>query len=121
VVTNSQQILIPMQVNLPASTPGNYTLMNNSTNPGVSLIINSITHNGANTRATTFILDGTNSNSINIVTNLSEGPGNGTGGITKQGSCTWIIAGPGRPSISIREPWWSGIPVRSARSWSQRW
>lgn len=93
-VTNSQAVIIPLLVNLPASTAGTYNLINNSTNPGVTLTINSITHAGANTRATTFILDGTNSGN-NVVTNLSEGPGNATGGFTKQGAGTWIIAGPG--------------------------
>ena len=93
-VTNSQSVVIPLLVNLPSSTAGSFNLVNNSTNPGVSLTINSITHAGATTRATTFILDGTNS-SVNVVTNLSEGPGNGTGGFTKQGTCSWIIAGPG--------------------------
>jgi fibronectin-binding autotransporter adhesin len=93
-VTNSQAVIIPLYVNLPASTAGSYNLINNSTNPGVTLTINSITHAGANTRATTFILDGT-STANNVVTNLSEGPGNATGGFTKQGPGTWIIAGPG--------------------------
>jgi hypothetical protein len=93
-VTNSQAVVIPLYVNLPSSTAGSFNLVNNSTNPGVSLTINSITHAGAGTRATTYILDGTNS-SVNVVTNLSEGPGNNTGGFTKQGTCSWIIAGPG--------------------------
>lgn len=93
-VTNSQAVIIPLYVNLPSSTAGIFNLVNNSTNPGVSLTINSVTHAGATTRATTFILDGTNS-SVNYVTNLSEGPGNGTGGFTKQGTNTWVIAGPG--------------------------
>ena len=92
-VTNSQAVLVPMLVSLPSSTAGIYTLVNNSTNPGVTLTINSITHAGATTRATTFILDGTNT-ANNIVTNLSEGTGNATGGFTKQGPGTWIIAGP---------------------------
>jgi len=93
-VTNSQKVLIPLLVNLPSSTAGAFTLVNNSTNPGVSLTVSSITHAGATTRATTFFLDGT-STANNVVTNLSEGPGNGTGGITKQGPGTWIVAGPG--------------------------
>jgi fibronectin-binding autotransporter adhesin len=93
-VTNSQAVIVPMLVALPASTPGVFNLVNNSTNPGVTLTINSITHAGATTRATTFILDGTNS-AENTVTNLSEGVGNATGGFTKQGPGTWVIAGPG--------------------------
>ena len=92
-VTNSQAVLVPMLVSLPSSTAGIYALVNNSTNPGVTLTINSITHAGATTRATTFILDGTNT-ADNVVTNLSEGVGNGTGGFTKQGPGRWIIAGP---------------------------
>ena len=93
-VTNSQAVLIPMLVALPSSTAGTYNLINNSTNPGVTLTINSITHAGATTRATTFILDGVNTEN-NVVTNLSEGVGNATGGFTKQGAGTWLIAGPG--------------------------
>ena len=97
-VTNSQAVIVPMQVNLPASTGGSYTLVNNSTNPGVTLTINSITHAGAATRGTIFVLDGTNTEN-NIVTNLSEGPSTAAagnaGGITKQGPGTWVIAGPG--------------------------
>ncbi len=92
-VTNSQVIAIPLQVDLPSSTPGIYNFVNNSTNPGVTLTINSVTHHGATTRATTYILDGTNTLN-NTITNMSEGPGNGTGGFTKQGPGTWIIAGP---------------------------
>ncbi len=96
-VTNSQAVIVPMQVNLPASTAGTYNLINNSTNPGVTLTINAIIHNGATTRGTTFILDGANTNE-NTVTNLSEGPsaggGGNAGGITKQGAGTWVIAGP---------------------------
>ena len=93
-VTNSQLFLIPLRVLLPSSTAGIYNLINNSTNPGVALIISSIQHAGATTRATTFILDGTNT-ANNVVTNLSEGAGNATGGFTKQGPGTWLIAGPG--------------------------
>ncbi len=92
-VNNSQTFLIPMYVLLPSSTAGIFNLVNNSTN-NVAMYISQITHGGATTRATTFILDGTNT-ANNIVTNLSEGGGNATGGFTKQGSCTWIIAGPG--------------------------
>ena len=89
-----------MLVALPSSTAGIYALVNNSTNPGVALTINSITHAGATTRATTFILDGTNT-ANNVVTNLSEGSGNATGGFTKQGPGSWIIAG---PSVFPRAP-----------------
>jgi fibronectin-binding autotransporter adhesin len=96
-VTNSQAVIIPMLVNLPSSTAGTYNLINNSTNPGVTLTINSIAHAGATTRGTTFFLDGSNTNQ-NTVTNLSEGPsaggGGNAGGITKQGTGTWVIAGP---------------------------
>lgn len=108
-VVNSQAVIVPLLVNLPASTPGIYNLINDSTTPGVTLTINSITHAGATTRGTTFVLDGT-STSQNVVTNLSEGPSAATsagqgGGITKQGPGTWIIEGPGtfisRSTISI--------------------
>lgn len=96
-VANNQTILEPLAVILPSGTPGIFNLVNNSTN-GAALIISYIQHGGANTRGTTFILDGTNT-ANNIVTNLSEGTSAGTagngGGITKQGSCTWTIAGPG--------------------------
>jgi autotransporter-associated beta strand protein len=97
-VTNSQVVLIPLQVDLPASTPGVFTFLNNSTNPGVTLTINSATHHGATTRGTTYVLDGTNT-ADNVVTNLSEGPSAGgagnAGGILKQGPGNWIVAGPG--------------------------
>ena len=93
-VTNNETILEPMYVQLPSSTAGIYNLVNNSTNASAALIISAITHGGAATRATTFILDGTNT-ANNIVTNLSEGGGNATGGFTKQNSGRWIIAGPG--------------------------
>ncbi len=97
-VVNSQAVIVPMQVNLPSSTAGIYNLINNSTTPGVTLTINSITHAGATTRGTTYVLDGT-STANNTVTNLSEGPSAGgagnAGGITKQGAGTWVIAGPG--------------------------
>jgi autotransporter-associated beta strand protein len=93
-VTNSQTFLIPMYVLLPSSTAGIFNLVNNSTNPNAALYVSQITHGGATTRATTFILDGTNT-ANNVVTNLSEGGGNATGGFTKQGSSKWTIAGPG--------------------------
>ncbi len=93
-VTNTQTILEPMLVFLPSTTDGIYNLVNNSTNPSASLMISSITQGNQTTRACRFILDGTNS-APNVVTNLSEGGGNGTGGFTKQGNNTWIIAGPG--------------------------
>jgi autotransporter-associated beta strand protein len=93
-VTNSQTFLIPMYVLLPSSTAGIFNLVNNSTNPNAALYVSQIIHGGSTTRATTFILDGTNT-AANIVTNLSEGGGNATGGFTKQGNNTWIIAGPG--------------------------
>ncbi|MBW8863641.1 MAG: hypothetical protein JF609_01720, partial [Verrucomicrobia bacterium] len=96
-VTNSQTILEPMYVLLPSSTAGVFNSINNSTNPNAQLIISSLTHGGATSRGTTFVLDGTNT-APNICSNLSEGvsvggPGNG-GGITKQGTCTWILTGP---------------------------
>jgi autotransporter-associated beta strand protein len=91
-VANNQTILEPLTVILPSSTAGIYNLVNNSTN-GAALIVNFIQHGGATSRATTFILDGTNS-ANNVVTNLSEGGGNATGGFTKQGTGTWTIAGP---------------------------
>ena len=88
-VTNSQTILDPMYVLLPSSTAGIFNVINNSTNPNAQLIISSLTHGGANSRGTTFVLDGTNA-APNICSNLSEGisagaSGNG-GGITKQGA-----------------------------------
>ncbi|HYG23076.1 MAG TPA: autotransporter-associated beta strand repeat-containing protein [Verrucomicrobiae bacterium] len=105
-VANPQSIAMPMLVNLPSSTAGVYSLINNSTNPAATLSVESIEHNGANTRATRYVLDGVNTGN-NVVTNLSEGPGNATGGITKQGSGTWLIAGtglfPGGSPININE------------------
>ena len=93
-VTNSQTILVPLRVQLPSSTAGIYNFVNDSTNPAANLIVSSITHNGAASRATTFNLSGTNTGN-NIVTNLSEGVGNATGGFTKSGTGTWVIAGTG--------------------------
>ncbi len=93
-VTNSQLFLVPLKVLLPSSTAGIFNLVNNSTNPSATLTISSIMHAGATSRATTFVLDGVNTGN-NIVTNLSEGGGNATGGFTKQGSGTWIVAGTG--------------------------
>lgn len=92
-VANNETVLVPMSVILPSSTAGIFNLVNNSANNSAAMIINSITHGGATSRATTFILDGTNT-ANNVVTNLSEGAGNATGGLTKQGTGTWILAGP---------------------------
>lgn len=94
-VTNTQTILVPMLVFLPSSTDGIYNLINNSTNPSVSLMISSIQQGNQTTRACRFILDGTNA-APNIVTNIGQGASTGaTGGITKQGNNTWVIAGAG--------------------------
>ncbi|MEK7780220.1 MAG: autotransporter-associated beta strand repeat-containing protein [Verrucomicrobiota bacterium] len=105
-VTNSQTILVPMRVRLPNSTAGQYNLVNDSTNPAANLIINTIIHDGANTRATTFNLRGSNTGN-NMVTNLSEGAGNATGGFTKTGTGTWMIAGtsvfPAASPLNINE------------------
>jgi len=103
-VTNSQLFIVPLKVLLPSSTAGIFNLVNNSTNPSATLTISSIMHAGATTRATTFILDGVNTGE-NVVTNLSEGGGNATGGFTKQGAGKWIIRGtgtfPGASSLNI--------------------
>ena len=89
-VTNTQTILEPMLVFLPSSTDGSYTLVNNSTNPSASLIISSIAEGNNLAHKVTYVLDGTNT-ANNIVTNLIEGTS--TGGITKQSSGKWILAG----------------------------
>ena len=91
-VTNSQLLLIPMQVLMPSSIAGIFNIVNNSTNPAAALTISSIIHGGATTRATTFILGGTNAGP-NSITNLLEGVGNATGGFTKQDPGTWILNG----------------------------
>ena len=91
-VTNSQTITVPMRVRLPSSTAGIYNIINDSTNSAATLNIKTIIHDGATTRATTFNLSGANTGN-NYVTNLSEGVGNATGGFTKSGAGTWIIAG----------------------------
>lgn len=97
-VTNTETVLIPLYVNLPSSTPGVFNLVNNSTNPAAALVVSSVTHAGATTRGTTFVLDGTNT-AFNVVSNLSEGVSAGgsgnAGGITKQGPGTWNIAAAG--------------------------
>ena len=96
-VTNSQTILVPMYTILPSSTAGLFNLINNSTNPNAALYISSITHGGANSRGTIFVLDGTNA-AVNVVTNVSQGASTaaaGAGGLTKQGLNTWEIAGAG--------------------------
>ncbi len=93
-VTNSQTILEPLNVFLPSSTDGRYTLMNNSTNPNAALIVSSLSWAGTSSRSVNFVLDGTNT-ANNVVTNLSNSTSTGAGGITKQGPGTWIIAGSG--------------------------
>ena len=93
-VTNNQTILIPLNVFLPSSTDGKYTLMNNSTNPTAALIVSSLSWAQTGGRSVNYVLDGT-STANNVVTNLSNSTSTGAGGITKQGSGTWIIAGPG--------------------------
>ena len=96
-VTNSETILVPLYTILPSSTAGFFNLINNSTNPNAAMIISSITHGGATSRGTIFVLDGTNA-AVNVVTNVSQGTsaaGAGAGGLTKQGLNTWEIAGPG--------------------------
>ncbi len=103
-VNNSQVFHVPLKVLLPSSTAGIFNLVNNSTNPSATLTISSIRHGGADTRATTYVLDGVNTGD-NVVTNLSEGTGNATGGFTKQGAGTWIIRGtsvfPGASPLNI--------------------
>ena len=100
-VTNTQTILEPMLVFLPSSTDGSYNLINNSTNSSAALIISSITVGNNLNHKSTYVLDGTNT-ANNIITNMSQGVGGtGTGGFTKQGTCTWTIAGPSTfPSAS---------------------
>ncbi len=93
-VTNSQTILEPMNVFLPSSTDGKYTVMNNSTNPTAALMISSLSWAQTAGRSVNYVLDGT-SKANNTITNLSNSTSTGAGGITKQGSGTWIIAGPG--------------------------
>ena len=96
-VTNSETILVPLYTILPSSTAGFFNLINNSTNPNAALYISSITHGGANSRGTIFVLDGTNA-AVNVVTNVSQGASTaaaGAGGLTKQGLNTWEIAGAG--------------------------
>ncbi len=77
---------------LPSSTAGIYNFVNNSTNASATLTVSYIVHGGATTRATTYVLGGANTGA-NIATNLLEGAGNNTGGITKVGPGTWILAG----------------------------
>ncbi|MGC3959516.1 MAG: hypothetical protein QM813_16695 [Verrucomicrobiota bacterium] len=92
-VTNSQKILGPVNVRLPASTAGIYNLINNSTN-AATLYIESMTNNSANTRGTEFRLDGSNTGT-NTVGALSAGTTTtGANGLTKQGAGTWILSGP---------------------------
>jgi len=106
-VTNIQTITVPMRVRLPSSTAGQYFIRNDSTNASSGLIISTIIHDGATTRATTFNLGGVNAGENNIITNLSEGVGNATGGFTKTGVGTWKLAGtgtfPGASPLNINE------------------
>lgn len=91
-VTNSQKILGPVLVRLPASTAGIYNLINNSTN-AATLYVESLTNNSANTRGTDFRLGGSNTGT-NTVGTLSAGTTTtGANGLTKLGSGTWILPG----------------------------
>src|ERR1051326_258472 len=92
-VTNSQRIMVPVFVRLPSSTAGIYNFVNNSTN-AATLYINAATNDSANTRGTVFTLDGSNSGT-NTIGALSAGATtSGANGFTKQGSGTWVLAGP---------------------------
>jgi autotransporter-associated beta strand protein len=93
-VTNSQRILVPLFTRLPSSTAGIYNFVNNSTN-AATLYIESVTNNSANTRGTDFRLGGSNTGT-NTIGSLSAGSTTtGANGLTKQGTGTWILAGPG--------------------------
>jgi fibronectin-binding autotransporter adhesin len=92
-VTNNETFLVPIFVRLPSSTAGIYHFVNNSTN-NATLFINVVTNDSANTRGTVFTLDGSNTGT-NTVGALSAGATTtGANGLTKQGTGTWILAGP---------------------------
>ena len=93
-VTNSQRILVPVFTRLPSSTAGIYNFVNNSTN-AATLYIASVTNDSANTRGTDFRLGGSNTGT-NTIGSISAGTTtSGANGLTKLGSGTWILAGPG--------------------------
>jgi autotransporter-associated beta strand protein len=106
-VTNTETFIEPLAVILPSSTAGFFNLLNNSTNASSALIISHILHGGANTRGTTFVLGGTNTGAINIVTNLDQGVSTvaGAGGIRKQDASTWLIAGPSISQTNVFASW----------------
>lgn len=89
-VANDQKILAPTFVRLPSSTDGHYYLINNSTN-AVTMYVEGITNDSANTRGTRFILSGSNTGT-NTVASISAGTTtSGGNGLWKQGSGTWIL------------------------------
>jgi autotransporter-associated beta strand protein len=92
-VTNNQTFIVPLYIRLPSSTAGIYNFVNNSTN-AATLYITGATNDSANTRGTDFRLGGSNTGT-NTVGGLSAGSTtSGANGLTKQGSGTWILAGP---------------------------
>ena len=71
-VTNSETFLLPVLIRLPSSTAGIYNLVNNSTDSDATMQFDSVTNDSANTRGTTFVLNGQNTGTNTIYT-LSEG------------------------------------------------
>ncbi len=93
-VTNSQHIMVPLYVRLPSSTAGIYNFVNNATPPTATLYIGGATNDSANTRGTEWRLAGSNTGT-NTIGGLSAGTTtSGANGLTKNGSGTWILAGP---------------------------
>ncbi len=89
-VTNTETFLLPVLIRLPSSTAGIYNFVNNSTNPTATLQFDSVTNDSANTRGTTFVLNGQNTGTNTIYT-LSEGAATGGQGLTKLGTGTWVL------------------------------
>jgi autotransporter-associated beta strand protein len=89
-VNSSQTFLIPVLTRLPSSTAGVFNFVNNATNPAATLQFYAVTNDSANTRGTTFVLDGSNTGT-NAIATLSEGVATGGQGLTKQGAGTWVL------------------------------
>lgn len=93
-VTNSETFLIPVGIRLPSSTAGIFNLVNNASISSATLYIANMFLDGATTRGTTFVLDGSNTGT-NTIAYLAQSATVTTGvtGLTKQGAGTWILTG----------------------------
>ena len=102
-VTNTETFLLPILTRLPSSTAGIYNFVNNATTPRATMQIDSVTNDSANTRGTTFVLDGSNTGTNTIYEISQDGIySSGISSITKQGTGTWVL--PGNNSFRASAP-----------------